>query len=219
MSQHSTCMMKRAAALVAMIAAAMPLSATLALAHHPMGGATPSTFWHGFLSGIGHPVIGLDHFAFVIAAGIASALVGSRLMLPALFIAATIVGCLATVVAGAAPPAAEYVIAGSVLLIGAIVMVGATVDTRVLGAMFAVAGLFHGSAYAASIVGAEPTPLVAYLIGFGLLQFALMAGAAMLTRIAGTPLATEPRLAGAFVAGIGATFMVEHIESVLFAGL
>ncbi len=40
-----------------------------ALAHHPMGGVTPATFADGLLSGLGHPVIGLDHFAAVIAVG------------------------------------------------------------------------------------------------------------------------------------------------------
>ena len=34
-----------------------------AYAHHPMGGVTPSSFGEGLLSGIGHPIIGLDHLA------------------------------------------------------------------------------------------------------------------------------------------------------------
>ena len=38
------------------------LSATFALAHHPMGGALPQTLWHGLLSGIGHPVIGIGEY-------------------------------------------------------------------------------------------------------------------------------------------------------------
>lgn len=37
-------------------------------AHHPMGGMTPQTFSQGLLSGLGHPIIGLDHFAFLVAA-------------------------------------------------------------------------------------------------------------------------------------------------------
>jgi urease accessory protein len=34
------------------------LTAGSASAHHMMGGRTPSTFVEGFLSGLGHPVIG-----------------------------------------------------------------------------------------------------------------------------------------------------------------
>nr|MDJ0600449.1 HupE/UreJ family protein [Crocosphaera sp.] len=40
-----------------------------ATAHHPFGGQTPSNFFEGFLSGLGHPIIGLDHFAFILASG------------------------------------------------------------------------------------------------------------------------------------------------------
>jgi urease accessory protein len=36
------------------------LLAEPAFAHHPMGGLTPATFADGLLSGLGHPVIGLD---------------------------------------------------------------------------------------------------------------------------------------------------------------
>ena len=40
-----------------------------AFAHHLMGGRTPASFTEGILSGLGHPVIGLDHFAAVVAVG------------------------------------------------------------------------------------------------------------------------------------------------------
>src|SRR6185437_11758768 len=40
-----------------------------AFAHHVMGGRMPATFGEGILSGLGHPVIGLDHLAAVIAVG------------------------------------------------------------------------------------------------------------------------------------------------------
>ena len=40
-----------------------------AFAHHLMGGRTPATFGEGILSGLGHPIIGLDHFAAVVAVG------------------------------------------------------------------------------------------------------------------------------------------------------
>src|SRR5262249_29863369 len=47
------------------------LFTTSAFAHHVMGGKTPSTFVEGLLSGTGHPVIGPDHLAFLLAIGIA----------------------------------------------------------------------------------------------------------------------------------------------------
>jgi len=199
------------------------LSATLALAHHPMGGALPQTSWHGLLSGIGHPVIGIDHLAFVIAAGIAAALAGSRVLLAAVFIAATVAGCLITAAGGVTLPMTEVAIAASVLLVGGLLMAGTTtVPASVFAVLFAVAGLYHGSAYAEAIVGAEATPLAAYLIGFGLVQFAIMVAAgwaAGRARAHAGRAALEPHLAGAVVAGVGLTFLVEHAERIMFPGM
>ena len=45
-------------------------SSSAALAHHPMAGKTPSNMMEGLLSGIGHPVLGMDHLAFVFAMGV-----------------------------------------------------------------------------------------------------------------------------------------------------
>ncbi len=203
--------------LLAIAAAAIAMSGS-ALAHHPMGGATPTTFWHGFLSGVGHPIIGLDHFAFVVAVGLASAFLAGRYLLPLFFVAGTVVGCL-LVANGVALPAAELVIAASVLVLGAIVMSATALSASVLAILFAAAGLFHGGAYAEAIIGAEQTPLLAYLVAFSLTQYAIAVAVMALARSvwrAGSAAALHPRLAGAVVAGIGATFMIEHIEGLLF---
>ena len=39
-------------------------------AHHPTGGNTPDTFSSGLLSGLAHPIIGIDHLIFLILLGI-----------------------------------------------------------------------------------------------------------------------------------------------------
>ncbi len=36
------------------------------LAHHPMGGTVPTTAWTGLLSGLGRPVIEVDHLLFLL---------------------------------------------------------------------------------------------------------------------------------------------------------
>jgi urease accessory protein len=201
---------------------ALVATPSLAFAHHAMGGATPATFSQGLLSGIAHPVIGFDHLAFVVAAGIATALTSHRLLLAAMFVLATLAGCIGKIALGVTLPMAEMVIAMSVLLIGGLVMLGRITGAPVYGGLFAIAGLFHGSAYAASIVGAETTPLAAYLIGFALIQFAIMVSAAWATTSlmkGADRLTTEPRLAGAVVAGVGATFLLEHIEKIIFSGV
>ena len=204
----------------ATIALAAPLlAAAPALAHHPMGGATPETAWHGLLSGIGHPIIGVDHFAFIVLVGLAAAFAGARFITPLALIAATVAGCLLKV-AGIALPLAEFVIAGSVVLTGIMVLSGRNFGATAYGVIFAIAGLFHGWAYGAAIIGAEPTPLAAYLTGFGVTQYAIALAVSWLTLSvwkASDSSAIQPRLAGAVAAGIGAAFLIEGIEGVLFA--
>lgn len=206
--------------ILTLLAAAVAMFAVAgsALAHHPLGGGTPTTFWHGFLSGVGHPVIGFDHFAFVIAVGLVSAFLPGRLILPLVFVIATVIGCM-MVVGGFSFPAAEIVIAGSVLVAGGLVMSGATVSTWLCIALFTIAGLFHGGAYAEAIVGAEPTPLIAYLASFSLTQYVIALAAMAVARSlwnATSQLALQPRLAGAVVAGVGLTFLIENLEQIAF---
>ncbi|MEO1205240.1 MAG: HupE/UreJ family protein [Pseudomonadota bacterium] len=217
MTKVSNAMKTAAASGVAVVAAAVP-----AFAHHPMGGELPSTFISGLLSGIGHPVIGFDHLAFIIAVGLASAFMANRFIMPAIFVAATMVGCVLYSVGGIQLPMTEFAIAASVLVIGGLVMSGREIAPAVFGMLFAVAGLFHGSAYAGEILGAEATPLAAYLMGFSLVQYAIAAVAIVVVREvwnATSSIAMQPRLAGAVVAGVGATFLIENMESVLFAAV
>ena len=61
------------------------VAATLAIvqpaaAHHFMDGTTPATAAEGLLSGLAHPLIGLDHLLFLMAAAtlLAAAIRNSR---------------------------------------------------------------------------------------------------------------------------------------------
>jgi urease accessory protein len=204
------------------LAAAMILTTTgAALAHHPLGGMTPTGFAEGFLSGLGHPVIGFDHLAFVIAVGLIAAFHRNNVLMPAAFVAGTVGGALLTL-AAVTLPFAELVITGSVIAGGAFAMRGRVTDLRVAGALAAGAGLFHGWAYGATIVGAEPTPIFAYLAGFGMVQMAIAIGVAMLVKNIWKSLdagALQPRLAGAAVAGVGIAYMVEIVEAVIFPAM
>ena len=202
----------------------MPLvlaSTCPAFAHHAMGGQLPQTFGQGLLSGFGHPVIGIDHFVFVIAVGITAALAGRLSALTLSFIAGTLAGCLVHL-AGVTLPVAELVIAATVLLLGAIIATNRELPALMLAVLFAGAGLFHGWAYGESIFGAEQTPLIAYLAGFTLVQLAVAVIAGLVTRWVIASDAARPmkvRLAGAVVSGIGLALFGGHVESVLFPGI
>lgn len=148
-----------------------------ALAHHAMGGTLPSSAAQGFLSGIAHPVIGVDHLAFILALGLLAAVQrAAGYLIPLAFVPATVAGA-ALHVAQVSLPFAELAVAISVLAAGLALFLQAR-DAKLWLSVFAsFAGLFHGFAYAESIVGAETTPLFAYLAGFSLIQLAIAAGA------------------------------------------
>ncbi len=147
------------------------LLATPASAHHAMGGATPSNGWEGLLSGLVHPVIGLDHLAFVVAAGLIAALHRRGVMIPIAFVAASLIGTGVHALAWNLP-APELLISLSVFLFGVLLMAERQSLPLSVG-LASAAGVFHGYAYGESIVGAESTPLAAYLLGLALVQLTI----------------------------------------------
>ena len=152
-----------------------------AFAHHAMGGELPRTAWQGLLSGLGHPIIGIDHLAFVLGVGLMAYLAGRVVLLPLLFVAGTVLGCVLHV-QGYSLPAPETAIALTVAVAAAVVALRAKLPAGLLAPLLAVAGAFHGYAYGESIVGAEPAPLAAYLAGVGLIQGCVAVGSAMALR-------------------------------------
>ena|SRR5690349_1157850 len=143
-----------------------------AFAHHVMGGALPQNAWQGFLSGLGHPIIGLDHFAFIVGVGLMAQRSGRIALLPMVFVLGTLLGCWLHVAAFDLPWS-EQIIVLSLIAAAALVAAQPRLPGFALAALFAASGIFHGYAYGESIVGAEPQPLLAYLTGFALIQYCL----------------------------------------------
>jgi urease accessory protein len=160
----------------AVLAAAALLLSGAAQAHHFMDDALPKAFLEGLLSGVGHPLIGPDHAAFIVATGFLLALVDRGMLGVLALIGGTLAGA-AMHLMGSDVPAGEIGVALSVILVGVLVMARRKIELAWLAAGLAVAGVLHGHAYAETIFGAEPAPLGAYLVGFSLVQFAV-AGAA-----------------------------------------
>jgi urease accessory protein len=144
-----------------------------AWAHHAMDGTMPSNGFEGFMAGLAHPVIGLGHFAFVIAVGCGSALLAHRnslaRLIPLGFLTAALLGT-GVHLLNLDLPFNELWVAVSVFLLGLTIALGQKVSLPLLAGFVSLAGLFHGYAYGESIVGAEMTPLVSYLIGFTAIQ-------------------------------------------------
>jgi urease accessory protein len=193
------------------LAAVFSVFATSAFAHHVMGGKTPTTFIEGLLAGIGHPVIGPDHLAFLLAIGIAVGIGGLNLALPALFVIASAIGVVLHV-SGINFPGAEIIVACSVLLAGFLIARGRALSVGSWAALFAVAGLFHGYAFGESIFGAESSPLHAYLLGLIIVQSALTVGTALFVRWRGGGVSElAPRLVGAVIVGVGLTTLIGQL--------
>ncbi|HEV7415617.1 MAG TPA: HupE/UreJ family protein, partial [Tianweitania sediminis] len=139
----------RAAAFLAAAVFAAP-----AYAHHAMEGEMPSTFFQGFVSGFAHPVIGVDHLAFIVAAGLIAAVTRMGIAAPIAFVVASLAGVLLHL--GAFDlPAVELLIALSALGAGAALALARTGAGRSVWLVaFAGAGIVHGYAFGESIVGA-----------------------------------------------------------------
>jgi urease accessory protein len=181
-----------------------------ALAHHVMGGRMPATFGEGFLSGLGHPVIGLDHFAAVVAVGCLAAAHRAGFSLALGFVAAMMLG-VAAHLGGTTVPGAELLVALTVIGLGFAVVRDPQLPVVAAVALFIAAGLVHGYALGESIYGAERSPLAAYLVGLAIIQAAVALAAMHVTRVLARRGTISVRLIGAGVAGIGLAFLAQQM--------
>ncbi len=186
------------------------LAATPALAHHAMDGEIPTTLVQGLLSGLGHPVIGLDHLAALIGVGLVSSRFPRGLTLPAFWIVAMAAG-VGIHLARADIPQVELLVALSVVIIGVAATLRTTLPYVLIASLFAAGGLVHGYALGESIIGAESAPLGGYLVGLVAVQTVLTTGIAYaaikLSKASFAAPSLQFRLAGLVVAVTGAAFI------------
>jgi urease accessory protein len=181
-------------------AAALAILPGLAWAHHFMDGVLPETFAQGLLSGLGHPVIGLEHAAFILASGFFLALVEGGMWGVLALIAGSLLGA-ALHLSGFGFSGGEAGVALSVIVIGGLVVARRRIKLSRLAGGLALAGVLHGYAYAESIFGAEPAPMGAYLIGFSLIQLGIATAAFL---VHGRLIATREAWARSVCSGLGA---------------
>ena len=188
-----------------LIIVATLFAAEPAFAHHMMGGKMPQTFIQGLLSGLAHPVIGLDHLAALAAIGLLAALLRRGSLLIPLCSAALIFGVILHV-GRLTVPAAELLAALATAAVGGLVLFRG-IGVIAVTAIAAIAAVVHGYTLGESIVGAEQTPLAAYLLGLALSQAMVAACAYVWARVL---LSRGNRrlipLAGGIVAAVGAIF-------------
>ncbi len=124
-----------------LLTAALLLSPALAFAH-------PGHDHAGLMSGIAHPIFGLDHLLAMLAVGLwAAQQQGSaRWLLPLTFVATMLVGGLLGF-AGIEMPLMETGIAGSVLALGLLVALAVRPPLAVAAGLTALFALSHGVAH------------------------------------------------------------------------
>ena len=175
-----------------------------ALAHTGIG-AHGSGFAAGFL----HPMLGLDHMLAMLGVGVWAAQLGKRAtwMVPLAFVAVMVAGA-ALALSGAALPMVEFGIAGSVLVIGALIALGTRMPVALAMTIAGVFALFHGHAHGTELPGfAHP---VAYGAGFVAATALLQAvGVALIALVVRGGAAKLPvRLAGAAMAAGGGGLLI-----------
>jgi len=191
--------------------------ATPALAHHPMEGQIPTNFFEGFMSGLAHPVIGLDHFAFIVATGCFATLSSLGLIIPTGFVVASLIGT-GIHLMNFDLPYVETIIAISVLTSGIILAQWKLPPAFSIIPIALVGGIFHGFAYGEAIIGAEMTPLLSYLVGFSLIQWLIAFVCYKLLSITKNPTQSGTksnslnlRFVGFALCGVGLTFLTTLI--------
>jgi urease accessory protein len=192
--------------------ASMLLWTDPALAHHVLGGRMPVTFADGLLSGLGHPIIGLDHFAAIVAVACLASADRAGASLVVGFVVAMIAG-VAVHVRGTTVPAAEMMVALSVILLGVVLLRDRRLHTSIALALFIAVGLVHGYALGESIYGSESSPLIAYFIGLVAIQSAVALAVMFAARAVSRrqPDVLTLRLIGAGIVGIGLTVLMQLV--------
>lgn len=189
-----------------------------ASAHHAMGGKMPSTFFEGFLSGLAHPVIGVDHLAFIVVVGLFAAVKPQGIFIPLSFVLSAMLGT-GIHLLGVTLPVVELIVSASILVFGILLAIKNSPNLLVMLALSAVAGLFHGYAYGEAIFGAQTTALVAYLTGFTVIQLVISSAAFFVGQkvLKGDFGQVSPNLrsAGLVVCGIGAAFLASNISALI----
>ena len=158
---------------------------------------------HGFAAGFLHPLMGLDHMLAMLGVGVWAAQLGRRAtwLVPAAFVTVMIAGA-GLALSGAPLPMVEFGIAGSVLVIGALIAFGTRLPVGVAMGLVGLFALFHGHAHGTELPGfAHPA---AYGVGFVAATALLHAGGVGIVFLVRRHAARLPfRIAGALMAAVG----------------
>lgn len=168
----------------------------------------------GFVAGIAHPVLGLDHVVAMIAVGMWGAQLGAPAIwvLPVTFpLVMALGGALGAL--GVPIPGIEIGIAVSAIALGAMVLLAARPPLWIAALLVAVFAVFHGHAHGAELP--ESVNVIAYSIGFVVATGALHALGILIGVIHRWPAGAKAlRAGGGVIAAFGLYFLAGHLGAV-----
>ena len=185
------------AAMLLLLAGASP-----AFAHHPFEGVEASQLApiQGLISGLGHPLLGPDHLLFLVALTFLGLKRPLRWVLPLL--AVGLGGSLMSQLLPLTPSLSAIAEVGVALSLAVEGLIGLGVIPSVV--LFPLIAL-HGYLLGSMVVGAEPTPLLAYGAGLLISQGAVLLFATAVSRQLGVWMGHQGRRIAALAwIGIGA---------------
>lgn len=165
-----------------------------AAAHHPLGmpeGTSLSPLF-GLLSGLGHPLLGIDHLLFLVSIAFIGLTSLRRWLVPLL--AVGLAGSLfAQSLHLAVLPGGMEVIVALSLVASGLVSLGLIPPPVLVPMMF-----LHGLVLGSQIVGSEPTPILLYFIGLLISQSLLLLGSCWLARLLQATLTAQAKVCLSF---------------------
>lgn len=196
---HYHCPNLRMIRLRLLVPAAAGLFVPLLAAAHTGPLAHPAS---GFMSGIAHPFMGVDHLLAMLAVGMWAGQMGGKATwrVPASFIVLMAIGSTLAML-GAPLPALESGILASLVVFGLLLATALRLPAMIAAAGVGLFALFHGAAHGVEV------PLVgnpvAYVVGFMLATGVLHVAGIRFTWLCDRSALPVPRLAGAAIAGVG----------------
>jgi len=130
-----------------------------ALAHHPFeliakNNLSPT---QGFISGLAHPILGLDHLLFLLSVGLVANLLKKNFII--IFILSGIIGTIIPLIISYQFPFSELIVSIS-LFVSALI-----VNKKLNVSIFIPMALFHGYVLGKPMIGSQPEVILTYLIG------------------------------------------------------
>lgn len=135
-----------------------------------------------FVTGLAHPVLGIDHILVMVTVGVWSVLAGGRALWvwPVVFVSTMLAGFAAATL-GFQLPGVPAAVAASVIVLGLMVALAVRAPLRLGATLIGLFAFFHGHAHGTEAIAGS---LVAYGAGFATATAALHAAGIGLARVA-----------------------------------